>query len=334
MATTETGVNVGFQGDFSEIDFLRNQYHEPFDLASFMKVARNLAFVEQVDCWIAMDKYRDLPQLQLQETAYKIISEFVGDDARNQANISSSLAKQTVDSAAAMDYSSDQARLLFKEAQAEILGSMLLGVIQDHYIRTLASVAIDLSRKEALWWRDKHMTVKKFFSFPNPVYNPESRSHAVLVSMLFLAAFIINYFLPEDQPYIWYYICYGYIARCCSGPKWDIQAYFVLFVVSPIVKRFGRGYYAGPPRRFAQLLGGCMAIAGVLCYLLLPASLYWVSYLLFAVNMVVSGIFGFCGFCTGCFIFGLLMKCGLIPEETCALCRLQYNVAARKADNA
>ena len=75
----------------------------------------------------------------------------------------------------------------------------------------------------------------------------------------------------------------------------------------------------GPPKRFAQTIG--LVISG--------AALIGSTFLGFhPLGTVLLGVLlGFAllesifGFCAGCYIFGYLMKWGLIPEEICQKCQ-------------
>lgn len=111
-------------------------------------------------------------------------------------------------------------------------------------------------------------------------------------------------------------LLFGFVARVTYGPKFEPFAWITAHWIVP---KLGVSFLptAGPPKRFAQLIGFFFASASiVLFYLDIP----------FAYSAVLSTLVffasleAFLGFCAGCFAFRLLMKAGLIPEEVCERC--------------
>jgi len=74
---------------------------------------------------------------------------------------------------------------------------------------------------------------------------------------------------------------------------------------------------AGPPKRFAQLIGAILTVAalgaGIAGASLLAAVLVGVVAVFATLESVV-------GFCAGCVVFGYLMRAGIIPETVCEEC--------------
>jgi hypothetical protein len=75
---------------------------------------------------------------------------------------------------------------------------------------------------------------------------------------------------------------------------------------------------AGPPKRFAQAVGLAFSVTALVLHYGadLPTAATWVLGTL----MFFATLEAIIGFCTGCFVFGYLMKFGLVPQETCETC--------------
>jgi hypothetical protein len=310
----------GTGGKFDEIHCLLDKYPEPFDLKSFRRYAASQYFEDQLDVWLALNTYKLLGNDELKDRAEEIIRLYLQEGAEKQANISSHLKNRVLRDV--REWTMEDPREVFQKVQDDIF-QMLHDCLWSFYGQTLSSVSVELSKKEALWWKDPHITFAKFFTFPNPVFLPESRMHGALSFLLFAISVSINYYY--DFPYIWWYLAYGYIARTLCGPRLDTQAWFVLFVCSPLFLQKGRLFKPkltpGPPRRMAQFLGSTMTTAGVIFY---HFGYRWLAYIMFSMMIAVGGLFAFCDICFGCMFFALLMKLGLIPEDICVLCRVTY----------
>jgi hypothetical protein len=191
-----------------------------------------------------------------------------------------------------------------------------------------------MARREALWFMpgEEKMTLSRFFSFPNPINDADTRVHAFCILCLVAAGVALDYYNLLTYPFLHYYVVLGYFLRVLTGPKLDPQAFIVLFLLKPFFQKIfcsfpNDDFHAGPPKRFAQTIGFCTAsTATVLGYFGLTLASY-----------SVWGFLGFLcalqfttGFCLGCFIFGILMKAGLIPKETCNKCN-NYFVISRKS---
>jgi hypothetical protein len=74
----------------------------------------------------------------------------------------------------------------------------------------------------------------------------------------------------------------------------------------------------GPPKRFAQAIGTVVTGGAAIAWLGFGSAV--VANLLLAVIVVAAGLESILGVCLGCIVFGLLMRAGVIPEETCKAC--------------
>ncbi|TGL53580.1 DUF4395 domain-containing protein [Leptospira kemamanensis] len=114
----------------------------------------------------------------------------------------------------------------------------------------------------------------------------------------------------------------GFILRLSYGPKWEP---FAFFTSKYLVPWLGISFVpsAGPPKRFAQLIGFSFSLVAILLY----ANGYLLAYQITLATLVFfASLESFLGWCAGCFMFGLLMKIGVIPEEVCERCNnLNFN---------
>lgn len=148
-------------------------------------------------------------------------------------------------------------------------------------------------------------------SFPHPVNEIAARWVAAMVSLLALVVILTN------VHWLMFVLTYGFLARVLTGPKLSPMGLLATRVLVPI---FGhrKKMVAGPPKRFAQFVGLIFSITAlVLTY---GFGLTTAAEGVIAVLLVFAVMESFLGFCAGCFVFGYLMKLGVIPEETCRQC--------------
>ena len=160
--------------------------------------------------------------------------------------------------------------------------------------------------------------VRELFSFPNPVNELAARTVAGGVAVL------AGLTLATGWDWLLVLLAAGFLARTAAGPRFSALGRFATHVVAP---RLGMPRFVpGPPKRFAQAIGLVLTTtAAVTAYafgaVLLPIMLVAVL-LLFALLESVLG------FCAGCWLFGHLMRWGVIPADTCEAC---MNVSQRYA---
>ena len=153
--------------------------------------------------------------------------------------------------------------------------------------------------------------LKTVFSFPNPVNEVAARMVAGMVVALSLAIIF------TDQSWLMFLLAYGFLARVATGPTLSPMGQFATRVLVPLVGNPIRSV-PGPPKRFAQSVGLVFSIAALVLYFVVgsvvPAKGVLGVLVLFAA--LESGV----GFCAGCFVFGYLMRWGLIPRSVCEEC--------------
>jgi hypothetical protein len=111
-------------------------------------------------------------------------------------------------------------------------------------------------------------------------------------------------------------LAYGFWARVLTGPTLSPLGRFAMRVAAP---RLGPPkYVAGPPKRFAQGIGA--ALTSVAAVLALGLGLDTAADVLTGMLVVAATLESVFALCLGCQIFALLMRAGLVPEETCERC--------------
>jgi hypothetical protein len=153
-------------------------------------------------------------------------------------------------------------------------------------------------------------TLREVFSFPHPVNEYAAR----MVSGMVVALAVVIIFL--DLPWLMFVLAYGFLARVLTGPSLSPMGLLATRVFAPLFHL--QKPVAGPPKRFAQTVGLGFAATALI--------LYYVFDLVIATKVVIgiliffAAMEAFVGFCTGCFVFGYLMRWGLIPQDVCDRC--------------
>jgi hypothetical protein len=153
--------------------------------------------------------------------------------------------------------------------------------------------------------------LRTFFSFPHPVNEYAARSVASMVFALALVTIL------ADLRWLTFVIAYGFLARVLTGPKASLMGQLATKVVAPKVLKRSRAV-AGPPKQFAQAVGLIFSITSII--LIYGFGLVGAAYAVLGVLVLFAGLEAFAGFCMGCFIFGYLMRWGIIPAEVCQRC--------------
>ncbi len=156
----------------------------------------------------------------------------------------------------------------------------------------------------------------KFGDYPEVVNENATRIVASTVVVLGL----ISIFFPN--PYTLGILVYDFAARVSFGPKFEP---FAFFTSRYLVPKLGISFIptAGPPKRFAQLIGLFFSITAVILFLFGKVEIYTIS---LSILVFFASLESFVGWCAGCFFFSILMKLGVIPDEICEKCNnLNFN---------
>jgi hypothetical protein len=108
----------------------------------------------------------------------------------------------------------------------------------------------------------------------------------------------------------------AFLLRVLSGPRFEPTALLMTRVVRPRLDLRQR-LVPGPPKRFAQAIGAVLTGAATALWL---AGAGGAAIALVGVLVVFATLESVVGFCMGCWIFGGLMRAGVIPESVCDRC--------------
>jgi hypothetical protein len=128
--------------------------------------------------------------------------------------------------------------------------------------------------------------------------------------------------LVTNQAWILIPLTYGFVARVLAGPKISPLGRFAVSVAAPKIARSARfshweRFVPGPPKRFAQGIGVVFSASATALWLSVGWSdARWVLLPL----LVAASLEGFAGYCSGCTVFGWLMRAGVIPSTICDEC--------------
>jgi hypothetical protein len=161
----------------------------------------------------------------------------------------------------------------------------------------------------------------EIFGFPDPVNETSARVVAGGVVTMATATVAL------DQPWILAPLTYGFLARVLTGPKLSPLGRLATEVVTPRIHR-EHTFVPGAPKRLAQGVGLALtSTASVLAVTGRKRAAYRVlAVLIFAATLEAAF-----GYCIACRLFPLLMKTGLVPEETCARCNDLWGRGAGEA---
>ncbi|MCK9247743.1 MAG: DUF4395 domain-containing protein [Solirubrobacteraceae bacterium] len=161
--------------------------------------------------------------------------------------------------------------------------------------------------------------MRDLLSFPNPVNEKAARTVAGVVAVAALVALVTGWhwlLIP---------IAYGFVARALTGPTLSPLGRIAMDVVAP---RLGPPKpVPGPPKRFAQAIGAVVTTAAAIGSL----ALGWTTFgaVLLGMMVVFATLESVFALCVGCHAFALLMRAGVIPEETCEACNDIWSRTAR-----
>jgi len=153
--------------------------------------------------------------------------------------------------------------------------------------------------------------IAPLFTFPHPVNEYGSRSIAGLTFALAIAVIAV------DQAWLSLFLVYLFAAGVVAGPKLTPTGWLTSKVILPYVIKRKRPV-AGPPTQFAQGIG--LVLTALAAVLSIGGGLNGIAWGVLGMLVLFSGLEAFAGFCAGCFVFGYLMRWGLIPAELCQRC--------------
>jgi hypothetical protein len=165
-------------------------------------------------------------------------------------------------------------------------------------------------------------SVARLIGFPNPVNEVAARSVAAGVLILTVLTIVLSTAVGTGWLWLTAVLAYGFVARVLTGPKLSPLGQLATRVIAP---RIGHEkLVAGPPKRFAQGMGATMTAAAAVLHFAFQADR--AALVLLGLVVVAATLESVFAYCIGCRVFAVLMRLGVIPEETCAACA---NIALR-----
>jgi hypothetical protein len=153
-------------------------------------------------------------------------------------------------------------------------------------------------------------TLEKVFSFPHPANEYAARMVAGMVVTLSIVIVLL------DVHWLMFFLAYGFLARVLTGPTLSPMGLLATRVFAPIFHL--KKPVAGPPKRFAQAVG--LAFSTTALVLHYGFGLAIATNVVLGILIFFAALEAFFGFCTGCFVFGYLMRWGVIPDDVCDRC--------------
>ncbi len=148
------------------------------------------------------------------------------------------------------------------------------------------------------------------FAFPNPVNEKAARTVAAGVALLGVVTLVTGWWWLSTV------LAAGFLLRVLSGPRFSPLGLLATRVIAP---RLGPPRLVpGPPKRFAQGIGLTVTSAASIAALGFGASA--VATALLGLLIVFAVLESVLGFCAGCWLFGVLMRVGVIPSGVCEAC--------------
>jgi hypothetical protein len=228
-------------------DVLFRKLEPPLDIQSFEKFCRDTRNDEELRFWkdIQIWKSGDVSS-RSKEKFLEIFNQFILDSSPHQVNLPS---QKFIDLKAVADkfdqLSDDEKISVFSDAEREVFTLMRISVFPLFLNRLVVDKQIFLAKTLAMWWKQKDLDFKKFFTFPDAINVAEARIHALcsgtIASIILILTLILRYSSTESQDklstaitFFVLYLNYGFLSRALCGPRLDPQAFVVLFILRPL----------------------------------------------------------------------------------------------------
>lgn len=151
------------------------------------------------------------------------------------------------------------------------------------------------------------------FDFPNPVNEYAARCTAGLVVVLSIATLLSS---GDVRILLAGILTVGFALRVAGGPRYSPFGRLSVHVLVPLLKK-DPILTPGPPKRFAQVIG---LVFGGAALILMLSGLHAAASVVLIMLIAAATLESVLGFCLGCWIFGKLMRFGVIPEDVCEQC--------------
>ena len=171
-------------------------------------------------------------------------------------------------------------------------------------------------------------STSRVLGFPNPVNEKAART--VAGGVLVLAVLTVVLSLTAGTGWLWTsaVLAAGFLARVLTGPTLSPLGRLATQVIAP---RLGEPTLVpGPPKRFAQTLGLLVTGAATVAT---ASGAFGLAQIMLGLIIIAAALESILAFCIGCKIFAVLMKAGIVPEQTCQECARVQSAARPTADS-
>ncbi|MGB3735093.1 MAG: DUF4395 domain-containing protein [Ilumatobacter sp.] len=147
------------------------------------------------------------------------------------------------------------------------------------------------------------MSVRQFFSFPDPVNETSARLVAVGVVVQAVA------FLVVREGWLLAPLVFGFAARVLTGPTMSPLGQFSVRVATPFVERrldVDSRHVPGPPKRFAQMIGLAFTTGAAVGWM---TGTSWITIVLLVALLVAASLEAFASICLGCIAYSAIWGC-------------------------
>lgn len=147
------------------------------------------------------------------------------------------------------------------------------------------------------------MTVRQFFSFPNPVNETSARLVALGVVVQAVA------FLVFREAWLLAPLVFGFAARVLTGPTMSPLGQLSVRFATPFAeRRLGvvSRRVPGPPKRFAQVIGLVFTSGAAVGW---ATGTTWLTYVLLGALVIAASLEAFAAICLGCIAYSAIWGC-------------------------
>lgn len=147
------------------------------------------------------------------------------------------------------------------------------------------------------------MSVRQFFSFPDPVNETSAR----IVALGVVVQAVV--FLVSREGWLLAPLVFGFAARVLTGPTMSPLGQFSVRVATPFVEqRLGvtARHVPGPPKRFAQAIGLAVSSGAALAWV---GGVTWLGVVLVVGLVVAASLEAVAAICLGCIAYAAIWGC-------------------------
>jgi hypothetical protein len=293
-------------------DVLEDKHKYPLNLRNFQDHClkehneENLRFSLEVFKW--KTKFEASTSSENISSANMIFSKYISSEAPKKINISSHVQEDVL----LRKESANKTNLVSLDIFDNCIQEIEDIIHRDIFPRFISNIEHKLehnrSKALALWCFVRPLpSLKEFFTFPTPINEAESRLHQCLSTFQMLLCLVLEWGTGYWYGYL--YILYGYFVRTLCGPRLCPNAWFVLYVLSPICNRINllnNVLVPSAPKRFAQGIGTMFALTYVILINFSINPLF--ARVISIIHISVAFLAAITGFCVGCYVYSIMYR--------------------------